>query len=103
MTQAIFVPKVNVVAAIDRVIAWCIESQARTPDAAVEEEIKDLQILRLQVQQEWPLSQGVKETIKIGPFAVKNIADWNTGLSKALTILHHVLKHDGDSIGRLGT
>ena len=102
MTSTMYVDQAKVLSAIDRVISWCWDSQLKDPDKAVDEEIKDLQHVRSEVEQRWPLPEPIKAAIKIGPVAAKNIADWNSELANALMILHHVLKHDGDSIEKLG-
>jgi len=87
--------KTLVLAAIQRVIGQCEASQLVRPDPAVAHEITELQSLEREVRREWPLSERVKSAIDLGPFAAKNIEDWDESLATALMSLDYSLQHDG--------
>jgi hypothetical protein len=84
-----------VLAAIGRVAELCREA---LPDAAVEHEIRELAALKSAVEESWPLPSSVKREIDLGPFAAKNISDWNPALADALMHLDYALQHDGESL-----
>jgi len=68
------------------------------PDAAVEHEIRELEALMSAVEGRWPLPPSVKQQIDLGPFAAKNIADWDPALADVLMHLDYALQHDGASL-----
>ena len=102
MTPEIYANQAAALAAIDQVMAWCMASQAQSPDAVVEQEMNALQQIRPIVSHYWPLPDNAKNAIVIGPVAAKNIADWNEPLANALMVLDSVLKNNGKSIEKLG-
>ena len=71
------------------------------PDAAVEYALGELQAIEAAVEGHWPLTAGEKDQISLGPFAAKNLADWNPVLSTALMRLAYSLRRDGESIERV--
>jgi hypothetical protein len=93
--------KAHILHAIDTVLNECVASQLKSPDVVVGQEILGLQNARMEVEHQWPLSDAMKARLNIGPIAAKNIADWNDNLATSLMVLHHVLKHDGDSLQKL--
>jgi hypothetical protein len=101
MPPGTFPDRNSILRAIDLVLNECIKSQLAFPDVVVGQEIIGLQNVRIIVEQQWPLSEAMKAQFNIGPVAAKNIADWNDSLATALMVLHHVLKHDGDSLYKL--
>jgi hypothetical protein len=78
-------------AAIGRVASMCRSAQ---PDPTVDHEILQLEALKSAVEDHWPLPPMVKNRIDLGPFAAKNIADWNPDLADALMQLDYALQHD---------
>lgn len=82
-------------ATIDEVIDLC---GAAEPDSTIEREIRELQALKSALQELWPLSIEIKKKIDLGPFAAKNIADWNPLLADVLMRLDYSLQHDGKSL-----
>ena len=74
---------------------------AALPDAAVEYALRELQAIELAVAEHWPLSADEKDQISLGPFAAKNLADWNPVLSTALMRLAYSLRRDGESLERV--
>jgi hypothetical protein len=76
---------------IEQVVALCKSAE---PDAAVDYELQELAALHAAVEREWPLPQALKQKISIGPFAAKNIADWDADLANALMSLDYALQHD---------
>jgi hypothetical protein len=64
-------------------------------DPAVEHEIRELEAIGSAVEVDWPLPPGIKRQIDLGPFAAKNIADWNPTLADVLMHLDYTLQHDG--------
>jgi hypothetical protein len=69
-----------------------------SPDEAVDYELRELEALKSAVEDQWPLDAEVKKQMDIGPFAAKNISDWNAGLAHALMSLDYELRHDGVSL-----
>jgi hypothetical protein len=81
----------NALSSIELVVALC---KSASPDAAVDYEIQELAALHAAVEHEWPLPPALKQKISIGPFAAKNIADWDAELANALMSLDYALQHD---------
>jgi hypothetical protein len=77
--------------AISKVAALCRSAES---DPAVEREIRELEAIRSAVEDRWPLLPSVKQRIDLGPFAAKNIADWNPELADSLMLLDYALQHD---------
>jgi hypothetical protein len=86
----------DVVAVIDRVASLC---RLALPDAAVEYELRELEVLKSALHEHWPLSSLVKECMALGPFAAKNISDWDLELADTLMRLDYSLRHDGEALG----
>jgi len=80
----------EILAAIGRVVELCRSAQ---PDPTIDHEIRQLDALKSAIEDHWPLSPDIKNRIDIGPFAAKNIADWNPALADALMHLDYDLQH----------
>jgi hypothetical protein len=78
-------------ASIEVVMGLCRSAES---DPAIDYELQELAAIRAAVQQEWPLPAALKQQISLGPFAAKNIADWDTELANALMSLDYALQHD---------
>jgi hypothetical protein len=81
----------NALSSIAVVVDLCKSAE---PDATVDYELEELAAIRAAVEQEWPLPDALKQKISIGPFAAKNIADWDVELADALMALDYALQHD---------
>ena len=84
---------------IRRVIKICDDSQQNGPDPAIAYEINKLHSLEDAVAKQWPLHVRVKSTIDVGPFAAKNIEDWDPVLAEMLVRLDFSIQHDGAKLG----
>jgi small subunit ribosomal protein S1 len=88
----------QVAKAVRQAAELCRVTQDGKLDEAVEYELRQLNVIEEKVLDHWPLSEDVKRRIDLGPFAAKNIADWNTSLATVLMTLDYVLQHDGDGL-----
>ena len=91
----------TVLAAIQDVLDQCNQAQQERPDPAIAHVIEQLNRIRDAVAQSWPLPAHIKREIDLGPFAARNIEDWNESLAEALEALDYSLQHDGASLERL--
>ena len=76
-----------------RKIAHAIEKcEDAMPDPAIEHALHELQALKAAAEQQWPLPTTVIDKLDLGPFAAKNIDDWNPELAKLLMKLDYELR-----------
>jgi len=83
---------------IDAAIGLCRDALGARPDEAVAYELRQLESLEDAVSRHWPLPQQTKDRMDLGPFAAKNIADWNSSLASVLMKLDYALRHDGEGL-----
>jgi small subunit ribosomal protein S1 len=83
--------------AIQEAIALCTDALNAGPDEAVAYELRQLEVLEDAVSHRRPLPQHMKDRMDLGPFAAKNIADWNPALANALMRLDFSLRHELDA------
>jgi small subunit ribosomal protein S1 len=89
-----------VLAAIEHVRGLCLNAQDGRHDTAVAYELQQLDTARRAVVAGWPLHPATKKSIAIGPYAAKNIEDWNEPLATALMVIDFILRHDGEGLDR---
>jgi hypothetical protein len=81
----------SIMDALDACRAW-------SDDDSVAYELRELDALKAAVEDHWPLRMETKDQMNLGPFAAKNISDWNSGLADLLMHLDFELRHDGASL-----
>ena len=91
----------KVLQAIDAVLELCRQSQAKERDVAVEKEMINIAALRDDVAEKWPLSWRQKRYIYIGPYAARNLYDWNYKLGSLISSLDGVLHDNGRGVDDL--
>jgi small subunit ribosomal protein S1 len=84
--------------AIQYAVAACRDVLSSGPDETVAYELRQLESLEDAVSRHWPLPQHTKDRMDLGPFAAKNIADWNSSLASVLMKLDYALRHDGEGL-----
>ena len=94
-------PTEKVLLAIGAILNLCNASQAESDDVAGAKEIDNIAALREDVIGEWPLSWNQKRYIYIGPYAAKNLYDWNYRLGRLISSLDDVLHGDGKGVDEL--
>jgi small subunit ribosomal protein S1 len=90
-------PATHAQRAIQEAIALCKDVLNAGPDEAVAYELRQLEVLEDAVSHRQPLPQIMKDRMDLGPFAAKNIADWNPTLANALMRLDFSLRHELDA------
>jgi hypothetical protein len=88
--------------AIEHVAGLCEQLLKKQDDTTVAYMLQELKLISAAVTQAWPLPPGLKNRINLGPYAAKNIDDWNEPLATALMTLHDALQNDGAGLKRLG-
>jgi hypothetical protein len=91
----------DVLKAIGSVLAKCESNKEIAGDSTIVWEIAALKQAQTEVEKAWPIPEAVKSSLMIGPFAAKNIDDWNPELAEMLMVIQSVLHNDGVGIERL--